>query len=216
MQLVSPEIVAEVCGLSWPLLCGGGILGGALWLGGWWSHRFWIVLGTTVSAGLIGLQHAAALHSHPLIAAPLLAIAAGILALHLVRLMTFGAGGITGLLLVHALAPSWEHPLPVFVVSGLLSLLLFRWFWMSLSALLGGLVLIYAALALLNLRGMLEAGPWSDQGTTLLNWSTGLLTAMGFAFQFLIDRRSRSTAEDDDDGEGGLLLSFSRFCRRAA
>ena len=93
MQMVSPDLIADLCGLSLGLLLAGVVVGFVLWLFGWQSHRFWVVLLTTVAAGVYGLQEAAAFKTPPLVAALLLAVAAGILALALVRLLAFGAGG---------------------------------------------------------------------------------------------------------------------------
>jgi hypothetical protein len=216
MHLVTPEIMVELCGLSLAVLVCAAGLGLALWLLGWWSHRFWIVITTTVAAGIYGLQEAATLRSNPLVvvAALLLSVAAGILALHLVRLVAFVIGGFCGLILVQTLLPGFEQPLAVFVVSGLVSLVLFRWFLMALTSLLGATLVCYAGLAILNQRGALDAVAWSDQGATLLNWICGLMAVMGFAFQYLFERRGR--AVDDEDGDdAGMLFSFSRLYRRA-
>ena len=71
--------------LSVGLCATGLVVGLALWLFGWWSHRFWVVLTTTVLAGVFGLYEAAMFRTHPLVAALLLAVAAGLLALALIR-----------------------------------------------------------------------------------------------------------------------------------
>ena len=42
-------------------------LGLFLWLFGWWSHRFWVVLVTTVLAGLFGLNEAPRLSANPIV-----------------------------------------------------------------------------------------------------------------------------------------------------
>src|ERR687892_243700 len=105
MQLIAPDIVAELCGLSLGVILAGALLGLALWLLGWWSHRFWIVLGVTVLAGVYGLEEAAAFKTHPLAAALLLAIPAGILALQLARLAAFAVGGFLSLLIMQAALP---------------------------------------------------------------------------------------------------------------
>ena len=52
MQLIATDILADICGLSLVPLCTGLGIGLFLWLFGWWSHRFWVVLVTTVLAGL--------------------------------------------------------------------------------------------------------------------------------------------------------------------
>src|SRR5208283_3416908 len=107
----------------------GVIVGLALWTLGWRNHRFWVVLVTTVGAGTYGLSEGPALHAHPLVAAVLLAVAAGMLALSLVRLVAFAAGGFCGLVVAQALAPTWDQPLIAFLGGGFLGHLLFR-IWM--------------------------------------------------------------------------------------
>src|SRR5687767_5312172 len=99
MQVVTPDLVADLCQLSLGMLLAAGSMGVVLWLFGWRSHRFWVVLLTTVIAGVYGLQEATLLKAPPLVAALLLAVAAGVLALALVRLLAFGAGGLTGLII---------------------------------------------------------------------------------------------------------------------
>src|ERR1700676_2161328 len=98
MQLVAPDILSDACGLSVGLIILGMVLGVALWLFGWRYHRFWIVLITTVLAGIYGLYDAAVFRAQPLMAAVLLALVGGLLALALVRLLAFLAGGMAGLL----------------------------------------------------------------------------------------------------------------------
>src|SRR4051794_26945070 len=106
MQLVAPDILADACGLSPGLIIAGMVLGLALWLFGWSCHRFWIVLITTVLAGVYGLYDSAIFRAQPLAAAVLLAFAGGLLALALVRLLAFFAGGMVGLLAARAVFPS--------------------------------------------------------------------------------------------------------------
>src|SRR5215831_1330050 len=111
MQLIEPEILAEGVGLS-PLQCGLGIvLGLMVWLYGWRAHRFWIVLLGTVIAGIYGLARAPDYGSQPLLSGILLAIAIGMLALALARVIAFVAGGVAASLLVNALAHSWKEPM---------------------------------------------------------------------------------------------------------
>lgn len=214
MQLVTPDLVADVCSLSLGVLVATAAIGIVLWLFGWRSHRFWIVLLTTVAAGLYGLQEGVAFRAPPLVAALLLAIAAGVLALALIRLLAFGAGGFSGLLLVHGAAPNLEQPLVVFVLSGLASLLLFRWFMMALSSGAGSLLVGGAILAIMNKYGTLDATAWTEQSMHLLNWIWLLMALVGFLLQFLLDRRARRHADDEDDS-AGMVFPFSRFYRRA-
>ena len=215
MNVVTADLVADLCGLSLGVLLAGGGIGLVLWLCGWKSHRFWVVLLTTVTAGVYGLQEAAAFRTPPLVAAILLAVAAGVLALALVRLLAFWAGGVSGLLILQAAAPTLDQPLVVFVVSGLVSLLLFRWFLMALTSFAGSVLVCCAGVALLNMHGGLDAVAWTEQGTGLLNWICGLMAVMGFLVQFLVDRRaSRRVVEEESDDEG-MFFRFTRFYRRA-
>lgn len=215
MHIVTPDLVAELCGLSLGLLLAAAGVGIILWLFGWRSHRFWVVLLTTVAAGVYGLQEGNAFRTPPLLAALLLAIAAGVLALALVRLLAFWAGGVSGLILMQAAAPSLDQPLAVFVVSGLVSLLLFRWFLMALTSFAGAVLMCYAGLGLLNWYGAFDAPAWTEQSAPLLNWICGLTALMGFFIQFLLHRRASRVLIDDEVEDEGILYRFSRFYRRA-
>jgi hypothetical protein len=221
MQLVAPDVLADACGLSAALCITGVVLGLALWLLGWWCHRFWIVLFTTVLAGIYGLYEAAAFKAQPIVAAVLLAIAAGLLALALVRLLAFIAGGLGGLLLVTSFAPNFEQPLLCFVVSGLLSLLLFRLALMALTSLAGSIVMAYSILCLLNNYGVVEAVGYAERSSTLLNSLVGLGAFLGFAVQFLMHRRRRRYEEHEESDSWDFLLGrgvrwgFGRSYRKA-
>ncbi len=198
MYLIASDILAELCGLSPGLI---GVMAGVgvtLWLLGWWSHRFWIVLSATVLAGVFGLYEAASRQAQPLVTSLLLALAAGLLALALIRLFAFIGCGLAGFLLAETLAPQLEQPMIVFLVCGLLGVLLFRWCVMGLTSLAGSALLLYAGLAFLNQRGKLDAVAWSDQGAVLLNWICGLMTVMGFAFQSLLERRRKRRQEEEE------------------
>src|SRR4051794_31182340 len=98
MQLFAPDILEAAHGLSLGMSITGLVVGLLLWVTGWWWHRFWIVLGCTVAAGMIGLAYASQLGHvggmKPLLAGLLMAIAAGVLALALVRVIVFAAGGL--------------------------------------------------------------------------------------------------------------------------
>jgi len=52
MQLIAPDIFAEVARLSWGACALGFALGLLVWLTGWWQHRFWIVASLTALVGL--------------------------------------------------------------------------------------------------------------------------------------------------------------------
>src|SRR5437588_12030549 len=94
MQMLAPDILSEARGLSVAVSGTGLAVGLALWLLGGRGHRFWVVLVTTVAAGVIGLQSGAAYGVQPMVAGLLAAVAAGAMALALMRVVAFVAGGL--------------------------------------------------------------------------------------------------------------------------
>lgn len=69
MQLVVPDILAEVARLS-PAAAGIGLLLGlAVWCTGWLRRPFWIALAVTAGFGLYGVHLGRATGSHPLVTA---------------------------------------------------------------------------------------------------------------------------------------------------
>ncbi len=202
MVLIATDILADLCGLSLGLLMALIPVGLLLWLFGWWSHRFWIVLATTLCAGVFGLIEAPAWQAQPIVAAVLLAIAAGVLALALVRVITFAAGGLTGVFLIQLIFPSWHQHVICFLISGLVCLLLFRWFFMALTSLLGAALLAYGILALMHYHEMLDAVAWSGDNAVFLSVLCGIGTLFGFAFQFYCERR-RARRLKEAEGEAG-------------
>lgn len=218
MTLAAPDILIDACTLSPGLLGGGLAVGLALWLLGWRCHRFWVVLAVTLVGGLFGLHEGPALGASPMLAAVLLGLAAGVLALALVRLLAFLAGGWFGLVLLQNLAPQVEQPLAAFVICGLAGLLLFRWCVMALTSLAGALVMFHAGLALLHVSGKIDAPAWLEGSGGLPDWIIGLGALLGFACQFLQERRRMlrdHVAVVVEEGEGWGFkrrgLGFGRF-----
>src|SRR5260370_1371229 len=68
MQLLAPDILSEARELSLPLVLTGLGVGLMIWLLGWQAHRFWLVLVTTVGAGVFGLYSGPANGTQPLVA----------------------------------------------------------------------------------------------------------------------------------------------------
>src|SRR5205085_3044818 len=96
-------------------------------------------------AGIFGLLSPPAGRLPPLVLGLLLAVAAGVLALALVRVVAFAAGGAAAWLAVHTFAPpAWDEPLVCFIVGGLAGLLLFRVWTMVLTSFAGTLLMSYS------------------------------------------------------------------------
>jgi hypothetical protein len=189
MQLLAPDVFLELRGLSHTLSLCGFAVGLVLWLTGWMGHRFWIVLITTVLAGVLGMISAPGSRLQPVLVGLLSAVAAGLLALSLVRLVAFGAGGVTAWLALRALAPvSWQEPFLCFLGGGLAGLFLFRVWTMVLTSFLGVQLMGYFGLCLADTLGKVDATTLIQERGTSLSWACGVATLAGFVIQFLLER----------------------------
>jgi hypothetical protein len=150
MQLIAPDIFAEVGQLSTGACALGFAVGLLVWLTGWWQHRFWVAASLTASAGILALQSARASGVQPLVAGLLAALGAGYLALELARVIAFIGGGSVAGLLVKTFLPTLHEPLLAFLAGGLLAVLLFRLWMLALTSLIGMMVITYVALAMLG------------------------------------------------------------------
>jgi hypothetical protein len=223
MQLLVPDILEDAQGLSAAIAGMVLAVGFFIWLFGWRGHRFWIVLAATVAAGLMGLYTAPAIHSHPLVAGLLLAVAAGALALALVRFVAFAAGGLAAWAVVHALIPAWNEPLMPMLIGGLIGLLLFRIWTMALTSSAGTLLMAYAGLCLAHKLGNVDILALAEKRRVLLNAACGGLALLGFVGQLLLGRRRRGgksagkkkSKGDDEDGSPSLWERAQRVYRLA-
>ena len=151
MHLLAPDILDVAKDLPVAVMASALGVGLLLVVTGWAWHRFWIVLVTTVVAGVTGLNIGPSYGMKPLVAGLLLAIAGGQLALALVRVVVFAAVGIAAAMIVHSFAPAnWDIPLGCFLAGGLLGLLLFRLWTMVLTSFAGSVLMGYAILCLLD------------------------------------------------------------------
>src|SRR5262245_55190380 len=109
MRLLAPDVLEVMRDLP-PLACvAAALVGALLWGFGAWTHRFWLALVLTVSAGVAGLQHARDYQVQPLVGALLAALSAGALALSLARIALFLAGGLAGLAVAGAAGTGWNE-----------------------------------------------------------------------------------------------------------
>jgi len=196
MQLIAPDILAEARGLTGAMtgtLC---VLGFALWLFGWRWHRFWIVAGITLAAGLIGLNAGRTTGGTQVMAVGiLLAVAAGLLALELAKVLAFVAGGCGAWLAVQWVFPQAQELWAVFLSGGLFGLLLYRLWTMLLTSLGGVLLSCHAGLLLLEQALHFDAVKWVDSNQAALNGVAVGLTVLGILLQ--------AVAAPDEEGEEG-------------
>jgi hypothetical protein len=201
MQILAPDILEEARTLS-PILSGAGLLiGFLLWSLGGRTHRFWLAMIVTLAAGLLGLAHGKQFGMQPLVAGLLLAVSAGVLALSLVRILLFAAGGLAALGLLHTIAPGWDEPIAVFLIGGLIGVLLYRFWITTFSSLVGALLMSYSALALFDRLHMVNSVEWTRKNGPLLNWAFASLVVMGVLIQFLLERRRQRKSRTEPDAE---------------
>lgn len=194
MQLLAPDLLNDARDFSIPVTVTGLVIGLLLWVWGWRGHRFWVVLTATLTAGIVGLYSGPDFGLQRLVAGLLLAVAAGALALALVRLVAFAAGGIATWLIVRAVAPSWDDlqgQLICLLTGGLVGLLLFRFWMMALTSALGTLLMAYSSLCLADRLGNLDCVAWSEQNALFMNWTCLGGTVLGLLVQFYLDQRRR-------------------------
>src|SRR5262245_18411569 len=94
MHFVASDILADVARLSSGTCILGFVVGLAVWITWWRKRAFWIALVVTVGFGLDCLSMARLHGTHPLAAALLLGLAAGLLAFELGRLIAFATGDL--------------------------------------------------------------------------------------------------------------------------
>jgi hypothetical protein len=189
MQLVAPDVLEAGVGLS-PIVCGVGLVVGVLlWCFGGLGHRFWVVLGGTLIAGVVGLRYGKHLGmEYPLVAGLLLAVSVGSLALALFRILLFVASGFAVAWLTSVIFPSWEEQIACFLAGGLLGIALYRLCVTTLASFGGTLLMVYSGLCLAGLFKV-DVVELARKNEALCNWGIAALTVVGMLVQFLIQRR---------------------------
>lgn len=184
MQLIVPEILAEARGLTTAMsgtLCALGI---ALWMFGWRWHRFWIVAGITLAAGLLGLNAGRAVGGTQIMALGILiAVAAGMMALELAKVFAFVAGGCGAWLAVQWVFPQAQELWAVFISGGLFGLLLYRLWTMLLTSLAGVLLASHSGLLMLEAPLGFNAVAWVSANQAALNGVAVGLIVLGILLQ---------------------------------
>ncbi|MCZ2344457.1 MAG: hypothetical protein LC104_22075 [Bacteroidales bacterium] len=148
MRFIDPEILRAGQGLS---LGGAGFLlavGLLLWACGWRWHRFWVVFGITLAAGIIGLTAGRSAGSQVMVVGVLLAVTAGLLALELARILAFLTGGTAAWFAAQFLLPGAHELWAVFLSGGLLGIVLYRFWTILATSFLGSLMTVHAGLML--------------------------------------------------------------------
>src|SRR5262249_19945657 len=190
MQLVAADIISEAQGLSVPFAAAGVAIAVLLWVLGWRWHLFWVVLGTTIGAGLVGLSTQQAIGPRMLAAGVLLALAAGMMAIDLSRLLAFAASGVVAWLIVHKVLPNFNEPLICFLVGGILGILLYRLQLMALTSFAATLLFSHSLILLVEKlsEGRFDATAWVQANALGLNIAVVVVTLAGIAAQGQYER----------------------------
>ncbi len=232
MQLIHPDILAEARGLSVGASGFALLVGVLLWGLGWRWHRFWIVFGVTLTAGLIGLNAGQTIGGQVLAVGILLAATAGLMALEIARVLAFVAGGIAAWIGVQTILPGAREMWAVFLCGGLLGLLLYRLWAMMLTSTAGVLLSGYALLVLSDLLFHNDPVTFAKNNVAALNASVLVLAFLGVILQHQLAKfdharsksikeeaiiiKKRKREEDDDDDDAELLPWWRRMTGKAA
>ena len=199
MQLIAPDILAEARGITTAMLGTIFVLGIALWLFGWRWHRFWIVAGITLSAGLLGLNAGRTNGGTQIMAVGILiAVAAGMMALELAKVFAFIAGGCGAWLAVQWVFPQAQELWAVFLSGGIFGLIMYRIWTMLLTSLAGVLLAGHAALLLLEGPLSFNAVKWVMANVVALNGVAVGLTVLGILLQVVASPSEETPAAKEE------------------
>jgi hypothetical protein len=202
MQLLAPDILMEARGSTGAMsgtIC---VLGIALWIFGWRWHRFWVVAGITLAAGILGLNAGRAAGGTQIMAVGiLLAVAAGMLALELARVFAFVAGGCGAWLAVQWVFPQAQELWAVFLSGGLFGLLLYRLWTMLLTSMTGVLMASHSGLLLLEPLLSFDAVKWTTTNQAALNGAVVGLSVLGIFMQNIASREAEGGEHEPEHEE---------------
>lgn len=184
MQLINPDILQAGKGLSIGAAAFFLIVGLLLWLVGWRWHRFWIVFGITMTAGVIGLSLGeSAGGQQVMVFGLLLAVSAGMLALELAKILSFITGGISAWVVAQGIFPQAQELWAIFLAGGLLGVVLYRLWTMLTTSFLGVLVSWHAAFLILDAAVPADYPGWVTKNSNALNGAVIVVMLLGVLVQ---------------------------------
>ncbi|VTS06370.1 hypothetical protein [Tuwongella immobilis] len=202
MRLIAPDLLEESLGLSLAIQVGVLLVGLMLWFGGYRWHRFWIVLGVTAFAGLLGLASGRAIGGQVLVFGMLLAVAGGMLAMELARLLAFTIGGFAAWVAVHSLLPHAQDLSVAFLIGGLMGIFLYPLWIMTITSFVGTLFTWYGGLGILVKFTKINAMTLANDRVAMLNAGIALATILGVILQGWLERRLRGKPHGSSHGTG--------------
>ncbi len=212
MHAISPDMLADMCdpdhGLPLTATIFVTLLGGALVVTGWRLHRFWIVLATTLGAGIAGLRLGSDYGLQPIVAGLLAAVAAGTLALSLARVVIFIVCGVSCWQLAQLILPQWAEPVACILVGGLLGAVLFRLWITLLTSAAGVLLLAYGGLALATQLFRLDSVRWLREAGVLADVGFGVAVLVGLLTQYLLERARKRRLQASPPAPSSTLANL--------
>ena len=198
MHLIDPDVLASARNLSYGAAGFALLVGILLWSLGWRWHRFWVVFGITLAAGLVGLTAGRSAGGSVLIVGVLLAVAAGMLALELARILSFVTGGSAAWIAAQTILPQVQELWAVFLSGGLLGVVLYQLWTMLLTSLAGVLITWHAGFVVLGQLFHFDADKWAADHAVALNGGVIAVAVFGVLVQ---TRLSPKKAEDEKADE---------------
>ena len=184
MQLIQGDILAAGNGLSFGAAGFLVFVGLLLWAVGWRWHRFWVVFGITLVAGLLGLGAGRAAGGHQvMVVGVLLAVSAGMLALELAKVISFATGGVAAWVATQTVFPQVQELWVIFLGGGLLGVVLYKLWTILTTSLLGVLVSWHGTLLIAQEVTKTDLSSWVSGHTAALNGGVVAVTILGVAVQ---------------------------------
>jgi hypothetical protein len=154
MEIIRSKLLAEASELPSIVLVLTAAVGPLLWVLGWRIHRGLFVAASTFVGGMYGLAHGPAFGLYPAVAAGLMSLSAGGLAMATVRIGVFVVFGALFELAVRATvaahvddaSEAWLR-VSAFFIGGLLSLVCYRFVVIAFTSLLGAYLLMLGGMA---------------------------------------------------------------------
>ncbi len=198
MMLLNPDVLTEAKGLSVGASGFFLFVGFMLWACGWRWHRFWVVFGITVAAGMFGLTAGRSAGTQVLVVGVLLAVAAGMLAIELARIGAFLGGGTAAWLAAANVVPQAQELWAVFLCGGLLGIALYKLWTMLATSLIGTLIFAHALLLMLEQLQKFPAAKWVTMNASAVNGFVIGLMILGVIAQV---KTGATKLEDESEEE---------------
>jgi|GEM_PF-455286 len=184
MHFIDPDVLMAARGLSQGSSVFLLLIGLLLWTCGWRWHRFWIVFTITMIAGMIGLSAGRSAGGQVMVAGILMAVAAGVMALELARLLAFATGGTVAWMLTQTIFPEAYELWAIFLSGGLLGVVLYRLWTMLTTSFVGGILATHAGLVTVEgLKPGFDAALWASTHAVALNGAAVAVALLGVVIQ---------------------------------